>query len=294
MDHHSFVTSLQVSTRTTLITKSNRAGLIHLAGHAGAIILCGALIAAGVPGWSLLIPLQGVLIVFLFTLEHECTHKTPFASARLNDAIGHICGFALLLPFTWFRYFHLTHHRHTNITGQDPELVTENPQTRQAWAWHVSGLPYWAANALLIILSALGRTRAPYLPPATLPRIRREASVMITLYLFVIASLFLTPMLFWVWLLPALMGQPALRLYLLAEHGDCPRVANMFENTRTTTTTALVRFIAWNMSYHTEHHVYPAVPFHQLPALHHAMKAHLCVTAPGYAAFFTKAYLARR
>ncbi len=67
----------------------------------------------------------------------------------------------------------------------------------------------------------------------------------------------------------------------------------MFENTRTTFTTALMRFLAWNMPYHVEHHVYPAVPFHQLPALHQLMKAELRETADGYAAF-TKGYLARR
>ena len=30
----------------------------------------------------------------------------------------------------------------------------------------------------------------------------------------------------------------------------------------------LVRFIAWNMPYHAEHHSYPTVPFHQLPRFH--------------------------
>jgi fatty acid desaturase len=51
-----------------------------------------------------------------------------------------------------------------------------------------------------------------------------------------------TDVLLWVWLVPVLLGQPVLRLYLLAEHGDCPEVANMFENTRTTFTTRAMRF----------------------------------------------------
>ena len=96
----------------------------------------------------------------------------------------------------------------------------------------------------------------------------------------------------WLWLIPVLLGQPFLRLYLLAEHGDCPLVANMLENTRTTLTNAVVRFLTWNMPYHVEHHAYPAVPFHQLPALHREIRAHLYVTADGYARF-TRAYLAR-
>ena len=90
---------------------------------------------------------------------------------------------------------------------------------------------------------------------------------------------------FWCWMLPLALGQPFLRAYLLAEHGLCPPVANMFENTRTTITTRLVRFLAWNMPYHAEHHAFPTVPFHQLPALHELTKQHLRTTSDGYAAF---------
>ncbi len=91
--------------------------------------------------------------------------------------------------------------------------------------------------------------------------------------------------LLWLWVVPVLLGQPFLRLYLLAEHGLCPFVANMLENTRTTYTTRLVRLLAWNMPYHTEHHTYPTVPFHKLPDLHRLMKDDLRTTANGYTAF---------
>jgi fatty acid desaturase len=47
------------------------------------------------------------------------------------------------------------------------------------------------------------------------------------------------------------------------------------------------------MPYHAEHHVYPAVPFHKLPALHGLMKDELRVTAEGYGAF-AREFLARR
>ena len=98
-------------------------------------------------------------------------------------------------------------------------------------------------------------------------------------------------LLLWIWIMPALIGQPFLRLYLLAEHGRCPFVANMLENTRTTFTNRLVRFVAWNMPYHTEHHAFPSVPFHRLPDLHKLMRDHLKVTERGYARF-TRNYVA--
>lgn len=293
MDHKSFVAALPPEEKARLTALSNRAGLRHLAGHLGLILGFGAAIAAGVPGWWALVPVQGVVLIFLFTLEHECTHRTPFATPALNDWVGRACGVVLLLPFEWFRYFHLAHHRWTNIPGRDPELAGAKPETPAAWLWHVSGLPYWGAMARITLALAMGRGAAPYLPGPALPRIRAEARWMLALYAALAASLMLSPVLIWVWVVPVLLGQPVLRLYLLAEHGDCPQVANMFENTRTTFTTAVVRFLAWNMPYHVEHHVYPNVPFHRLPALHDLMQDRLRVTAKGYAAF-TRAYLARR
>ena len=291
MDHRDFAAQLDAETRTALTARSDAAGLWHLAAHGG--IIAGLMLWVGLsPLWALgLLPL-GIALIFLFTLEHEATHKTPFASAALNEWVGRICGLILLLPFEWFRYFHLAHHRWTNLPGQDPELEGGKPATRRAWAWHVSGLPYWAAQIRLLTGLVRG-DMANYVPPTARLRVRREARLMLGCYGLAALSLLWTDALLWFWVVPMLLGQPFLRLYLLAEHGDCPQVANMFANTRTTLTTGLVRLLAWNMPYHVEHHVLPQVPFHHLPALHGLMKGRLQVTADGYAAF-SRDYLARR
>jgi fatty acid desaturase len=84
------------------------------------------------------------------------------------------------------------------------------------------------------------------------------------------------------WVIPALLGQPFLRAYLMAEHGGCPLVANMLANSRTTYTNALVRFLAWNMPYHSAHHAVPTVPFHRLPDLNDSLETRLKVTARGF------------
>ncbi len=223
MDHKAFVAGLDPEVKSVLTARSDRAGLVHLAGHLGAIALCGTLIAVGVPGWWALLPVQGVLVIFLFTLEHEATHKTPFASEALNEWVGRVCGFLILLPFEWFRYFHLAHHRWTNVAGRDPELGSPKPATRAAWVWHVSGVPYWTSQTRLMGALVMGRATGEYLPAGALPRIVAEARVMAVGYMIVAASLFATPMLFWVWLCPVLLGQPFLRLYLLAEHGIARR-----------------------------------------------------------------------
>jgi fatty acid desaturase len=293
MDHRAFLSSLAAADREALTRTSDATGLRHLSLHLAAICLCSAAIAAGVPGWWAFLPVQGVLVVFLFTLEHECTHRTPFTSEWLNTWVGRGCGLLLLLPFEWFRYFHLAHHRWTNSPGRDPELDGPRRDSLRAWAWHVSGLPFWWAGLKVTAGLVAGRATGAYLPEAARPRMVREARWMACLYAMAALSLLWSPLLIWIWVVPVLLGQPFLRLYLLAEHGDCPFVADMLQNTRTTFTNRIVRFLAWNMPYHVEHHVYPAVPFHRLPDLHARMRDHLRVTAPGYAAF-TREFLARR
>jgi fatty acid desaturase len=293
MDHKAFLASVPAELRERMVERSDGPGLRHLAGHLGAILAAGGLIAAGVPGWWLLLPVQGVLIIFLFTLEHEATHRTPFRTVWLNDWAGRLAGFLLLLPFEWFRAFHLAHHRWTNLPGKDPELAGPKPATRRAWVWHVSGLPYWWSEIRLLAALVRGRVTDGFVAEGARARVVAEARWMAAGYGLAGLSLLWTDVLLWVWLVPVLMGQPVLRLYLLAEHGDCPEVANMFENTRTTFTTRAMRWLAWNMPYHVEHHVWPTVPFHRLPEVHGMMKDELRVTAEGYAAF-TKDYLARR
>lgn len=292
-DHRAFLAAVPADLREAMTERRDAPGLLHLAGHLGLILAVGALIVAGVPGWGLLLPVQGVLIVFLFTLEHEATHWTPFRSVWLNEWVGRLCGLLLVLPFEWFRAFHMAHHRWTNLPGKDPELAGPKLATRRAWAWHVSGLPYWIAEVRLMARLVAGRVDDGFVAEGARARVVAEARGMAVLHALAGLSLVWTDLLVWVWLLPVLLGQPFLRLYLLAEHGDCPEVANMFENTRTTFTTRALRWLAWNMPYHVEHHVWPTVPFHRLPALHGLMREELRVTAEGYAAF-TRDYLARR
>ena len=87
-DHRSVLAALPEERRSALQARSDRAGLLHLASHFGAIALSSAYIALQGPFWGLLLPVQGVLIVFLFTLSHECTHTTPYRTPWLNDLVG--------------------------------------------------------------------------------------------------------------------------------------------------------------------------------------------------------------
>ncbi len=286
MHHKALIANLPADQRAVLQEKSDLPGVFRLAVHWGLICLIGWLIATGAPGWQLLMAVQGILIIFCFTLLHETTHKTPFASLWLNETVMHVCAFLVLLPPEWFRYFHFAHHRFTNDPERDPELAGEKTATWAGYLWRITGVPVWREHIGQIIRNAVGSTEDSFVPDGRKARVLIEARIMVMLYLGVLVALASgQSWLFWCWLGPALLGQPFLRLYLMAEHGRCPPVANMLENTRTTFTNRVIRWIAWNMPYHAEHHAWPTVPFHKLPALHEITKPHLKRTSNGYSEF---------
>ena len=292
VDHRSIIAALTAEQRRSLLEQSDWKGLRHLALHLGAIAVCTTLILQDAPLLPMIMLVQGILIVFLFTLLHETVHRTPFRSDWLNIWVGRLCGFLIFLGPDWFRYFHFAHHRYTHEPGKDPELASPKPETPWQYVKHLSGLPETLARFQTLFRNAVEENHEDYVPERGRARVLREARILLALYVLILAAALLTEpwLLVKVWLLPFLLGAPFLRAYLLAEHALCPHVASMLENTRTTFTNSVVRFLAWNMPYHVEHHAYPAVPFHQLPAFHEFTKAHIAITENGYVRF-NHAYL---
>jgi fatty acid desaturase len=281
-----------------LPARSDRAGLVRLAAHAGTLVATGMLVllARGQPLLLFLaMALHGAVLVFLFAPLHETIHRTAFRSRALNDAVAFACGLVLLLPSHYFRAFHFAHHRWTQDSAQDPELGGGGrPASRAAFLLHLSGLPFWAWQARILIRHAMGRADADFLSQAARRRVIREARLALAIYASVAALsvAFASPLALLLWVGPALLGQPWLRAFLAAEHMLCPGVPEMARNTRTTLTLAPVRLYGWNMSFHAEHHIAPALPFHALPAAHQALRPALGVVAPGYGAVLREIWAA--
>ncbi len=272
-----------------LSQRSDARGLLQLTVHVTALAATGTLIwvSRGTPWLAAALLLQGIVLSFLFCALHESIHRTAFASRRVNDVVAWICGALLMLPPEYFRAFHFAHHRYTQNAARDPELAVAAPATLRAYWWRVSGLPYWRDRLTVTLRHAFtGRADEPFIPDNKRAAVVREARWLWGLYLCVLAaSLFLKradALIYWV--LPALLGQPFLRLFLLAEHTGCALNDDMLENTRTTYTNWAVRLLTWRMSYHAEHHSFPSVPFHALARVNALMPAQGRVTARGYLA----------
>ena len=256
--------------------RSDARGLWQLLRHVSVLTITGV---AVVRWWSTpwMVPLvivHGFVLTFLFCAEHECLHRTAFRSRWINDAVAAAIGVLLLLPSRWFRLFHAAHHRYTQDPTRDPELDGWKPPSRTGLVMQMTGLLYWKAMAQIVWSATIGRADAPWMPPGHVRKVVRQARIMLAGYALMLVGSVLGIVLAgsWflvqVWIVPALVGQPFLRWYLLAEHTGCPTGEGIVAGTRTTLTNPVMRFFAWNMPFHREHHAQPQVPFHVLPSLH--------------------------
>ncbi len=231
--------------------------------------------------------LHGIVMTFLFAPLHESVHRTAFRSPTLNRLTGILGGVVLVLPPMYFRHFHMAHHRHTQDPQRDPELRTPKPVSWLGYVLILSGLEYWYRVWSGLLFRAAGNADFDFLPSEQRPRVVAESRLFLCGYMaaFGISIIFRIDWLIWLWLAPAILGQPFLRAYLLSEHWGCPAVSDMWRNTRSTISNPLVRFLAWNMPYHAEHHACAGVPFYALPAFSRRMAASRHIVSPGYGRF---------
>ncbi|MCK1363457.1 fatty acid desaturase [Bradyrhizobium sp. 4] len=274
-----------------LSVRSNLRGAVQSLGHYGVILLIGGLIwmVASRHGvlWALpLMAVQGYLVAFLFMAVHETAHKTAFKSRGLNLVVGYLSGFIIGLPYEYYCLFHWDHHRYTQDPDKDPELIVGvKPTSDTQLAIAYSGLLQVAGRLRLMLDHAVtGKVVVPWIPENRRTIIVTEARAYVALYalLLVLSLWFSSALLLWVWIVPLIIGQFFLRPYLYAEHTGCERTRSAFQNTRTTYTGALVKWVAWNMPYHVEHHAYPTIPFHALPKLNGIVDGEIVHRGRGY------------
>lgn len=278
---------LDISVLRSLSKRSDQQGYLRFGAHFGLMALTGTLVWLCRSHWYLLIPAMiahGFTIVTMFAPMHECVHKTAFASPILNEIFGWIAGLLSFYNFTYYRYYHTWHHRYTQDAERDPELMTPKPQDMFDYLVEISGLTFWFPRPLTFLRLATGQTKVyPFIPDNARAKIAISAGLQLAVYvagIVAIAMGYTAPL--YLFFLPAILAQPLLRAILLAEHTGCSVDTNGLTNTRTTLASYPVRLLMWNMPFHTEHHLYPSIPFFQLPQAHVEIREKLAHLAPSY------------
>lgn len=257
-----------------------------------------AVVAIG--SWWVYIP--AVLVIgsrqhALGVLAHDGSHHLVSRNKVVNDLLSDLFA-AYPLGFTTagFRSTHLKHHAFLE-TDRDPSKVTIErfpddwtfPMSRRGLARLVardlSGLSQAESGTLLKYLWEIPGGRAPHI-------IRLLAYHVAIVVAAVVSGLIWLYLLLWV--LPLFTVAIAFyRIRAIAEHSglDTHAVrylddhADPLSATRTTVPRSrLAGFVMapYHISYHIEHHLYPAVPVFELRRLHRQLQEHPTYTAQAH------------
>ena len=270
-----------------LSQRSDLHGAMRLGTHILMLAGSGWLVWRSGP-WTLLpVMLLGIVQSTLFAPIHETIPLTAFRARRANAVVGWLVACPSLQNWHFYTAFDLAHHRQTQDPAHGPELALIPPSTLDATVWRVLALPCWRTRLQVAWARLRGDLSAyRFIPERAVPCVIRSLRAMCAVLLAgsILAMALVgwwAPLIFWIG--PQLLGQPFLRLYLLTEHTLCAMDDNGLTNTRTTLTNGAMRLLMWNMPFHTEHHLYPSIPFHRLPDARAAMRACLGVLERGYA-----------
>jgi fatty acid desaturase len=257
-----------------LCRTSDFRGWCQTLSHLGAIVACGALLShLRSTFWAApLFAVQGVLLNFLYAGQHELSHWTVFKTPWLNEWTGRLFGFCVFYPRTFDQLQHIAHHRFTQDWSRDGELVRPRYTLISYLLW-ISGLTYWYTRWRRIVRFACGVVTEPYIAAARRAELVREARWHVLGYaaILLVSVVLRTWSAVLVWLAPLLVMKFTHQLQNTIEHLGLPHHGDVLNNTRSTRTNALMRWLAWQMQYHTAHHAFPGVPFHRLRALHEAV-----------------------
>lgn len=210
---------------------------------------------------------------------HECGHGTAFKTRWINDVIYQVASFMILRNPTVWRWSHTRHHTDTIIVGRDPEIAVPRPPSIPTMLLNLFALKSGPPALGRMFLHAAGRLtkdEATYVPEMERHKVAWEARAWIVVYAAVIGTAIWMQSILPLMLvgLPSFYGAWLISVFGYTQHaGLAEDVPDHRLNTRTVYMNGLCRFLYWNMNYHIEHHMFPMVPFHALPALHEEIKA---------------------
>lgn len=233
------------------------------------------------PSWWAVIPYLCYAALYASSSDsrwHEASHGTAFKTDWMNNTLYEIASFMVMRESLVWRWSHTRHHSDTIIVGRDPEIAVPRPPDIKGLLLGFFSLGVYPVYFKKILLHSFGKMTAEektFIPEMEFPRIYLRARIYVAIYASVIALAVglgsILPVLFiggaqffGAWLMP---------IYGLTQHtGLAENVLDHRLNCRTIYMNLVNRFLYWNMNYHVEHHMFPLVPYHNLPKLHALLK----------------------
>jgi fatty acid desaturase len=254
-----------------------RSGLRHLLLAARQVALAGATAVALVHFqdprvWVPLAVLQGFWVLGFVILLHEVVHETVFRRRRprLSRALALLYALPSAISASQFRRWHLDHHDELGSTTDDPKRAHLSPKRNARWL----KLAYMTPALFVIYARAAGRAAQAY-PRELRRRVRVERLANVAVHLAAVVLLYRFAggdALLRAYVVPLFLAFPfAFTLNRLGQHywvdpGDPAKWGTRVD------ANPVVNLLFLNSSYHLEHHYFPSVPLHRLPALNRRLR----------------------
>ena len=227
--------------------------------------------------------MYGTFYSFTNARWHEYGHRTFFKSRILNDIFYEISSFLHYLESVSWRWSHKHHHARTLHQGVDYEIQVSRP----AKLFSLFFLECFKCGLLWNELKKIFKHSFGIITPLAIdcvPEKQRWKMIWNSRFLmftkiFIISwSIYIESFLPCMFIFtPNIYGSAFLQFLVMTQHGGLK--TDSWDHRESTRTFYTNYFLGWlcyiNMQYHIEHHIYPQIPFYNLPKLHNAIKDQL-------------------
>ena len=234
----------------------------------------------------------GLALHGMANLMHEGMHDNLFNSKKLNWLYGFVAGLPSFFSITSYKVNHLRHHKYTGTETDPDELfnITSNK---------------FLLRILFYVILLLGVVLYLFHVPVNALRfgtwsdrrkILLEYALMFGIYTGVIVLSLrydFFDVVVNVWMIPIIFAVLFGNIRAWAEHMLTDK-SDVLLSTRTVTSTGLFSLLNLNLNYHLEHHLFPNIPWYNLPTLHKLLQkeydAHGVVVHSSYVRFLWEAF----
>lgn len=219
-----------------------------------------------VPGYVVI----GLLIHGMANFMHEGIHGTLFRVRRWDRWYGFLMGAPAMFPLTAYGINHLLHHKY-NRTERDPDEFSNMTGNRTLlsmffYVWIVLGMVIYSIRFPCVAFK--------HATPRQRRRMYFERCVLLLTLFSVLGTAWWYGQLAavaHVWLVPLAIAGFLGNVRGWAEH-TLTTPGNLLTETRTVTSNRLFSFLNINLNYHLEHHLFPGVPWYNLPKVHQILR----------------------
>lgn len=287
-------TPLPAETLKQLHTRSDFLGALQTFGYLGLLVVTGGLAFYSTGRWpwwatALLTFLHGTCFAFQINAVHELGHGTVFKTKWLNFFFEHVFAFLGQINHRIFDVSHVRHHQFTLHPPDDLEVVLPMKIMFKQW-WQTGFIDLMRVKNIFRVTwrQARGRFQDQWIkdlfPESNSakrqPVMNWAQFLLIGHGLIIVASIAAA---IWVhprflMLLMLITLAPCYGSWLFFSVNNTQHVG-LQDNVpdfrlccRTSILNPFVQFLYWHMNYHTEHHMYAAVPCYKLGRLHKAIR----------------------